>query len=197
MRYLFAVLLLFGLVGISVGADESTIVVRNFTLVPSDKLSPEGEQFVVQEIKSHNYKSTNPNEIAERVRYGFQRLGYFKVVAHDPALTVVSRDNGSEVADVSVKVDVGQIYRLKTIAFTGVNDTNPSELRSQFPIADGDILDLDKIAAGLEGLRRVYVAKGYPNFSPVPDTEIDEKAHVISLVVDLDPGVRQADSAQR
>jgi outer membrane protein assembly factor BamA len=197
MRYLFAILLLFGLVAISVGADESTIVVRNFTLVPSDKLSPESEQFVVQQIKSHDYKSTNPDEIAERVRYGFQRLGYFKVVAHDPVLTVVSRDNGSEVADVSVKVDVGQIYRLQNIAFTGASGINPSELRSQFPIADGDILDRDKIAVGLEGLRRVYVAKGYPNFSAVPDTEIDEKAHLISLIVGLNPGVREADSAYR
>jgi outer membrane protein insertion porin family len=193
MRYVISVLLLF-VATVSASADESAIVIRNLTLIHSDKLSTADEEFVVQEVKSHNYKSTNVSEIAERVRYGFQRCGYFKVIVHDPAFTIVIRDSGSETVDVSVKVDEGEVYRLKEITFPNTSIFSARELRSQFPITDGDILDRDKIAEGLEGMRRLYASKGYSQFSAVPETRIDEIAHTISLSVNLDSGVREGES---
>jgi hypothetical protein len=42
------------------------------------------------------------------------------------------------------------------------------ELPGQFPVADGDIFDVDKIRKGLEDLRRLYVSQGFMNFTPVP-----------------------------
>ena len=63
-----------------------------------------------------------------------------------------------------------------------------AELRSQFRIADGDILNRQKIADGLEQLRLLYGRNGYVNFSAVPETEIDETAHTVSLLIDLDVG---------
>lgn len=197
MRYLMTVLLLFGFNAVLVRADDEAVVIRSFTVIHTGKLSTENEEFVIQEVKSHDYRSSNLNEIALRVRLAFQRRGYFKVIAHDPVFNVVSRDTDREIVDVSVKVDEGEIYRLKNIAFTGSRIFSPPELRSQFRIADGDILDRDKVTEGLEGLRRIYVSKGYLKFSAVPETHIDENEHTISLNIDLDQGVREGDSSSR
>lgn len=61
-------------------------------------------------------------------------------------------------------------------------------MRTAFLIADGEIFDREKIAAGLENLRSLYGTNGYVNFVAVPETTIDEDARSISLKVDLDEG---------
>ena len=171
-------------------ADERAVVVGRLALTHPDNLSIEDREFVVQEVKSHRYKSTDLDEIAERVRFAFQRRGYFKVLVNDPVFRIASRDNHRDILDVSVSVEQGEIYRLKNIQFksTSVFVPTPAELRRQFRIADRDIFDRQKIAAGLENLRRLYGTKGFVNFSAVPDTQIDEESHTVSLVIDLDAG---------
>lgn len=198
MRYLITALLLFGFTTASVCADESIAAIEKLTIVHGDKLSPENEEFVTQDVKSHQYKtSTMASEIGERVRYAMQRRGYFKVFVHDPIVTVLTKDTDPEIVDVSVKVDEGDIYRLKNIGFTNTLVFTPPELRSQFQIGDGDIFDREKIAAGLEGLHRLYISKGYSNFSAVPEIELEKNTHTVSLVVDLHEGAREGGSANR
>lgn len=191
MRGLITVLFLLGLAVVSTSAYESTVVVGKLTLTHSGNLSAENEKLIQQEIKSHQYKSNAATEIAERVRYVYQRLGYFKVFVHDPVITVVSASTQPQTVEVTVDVDQGEIYRLKNIAFSKTSVFADPELRGQFHIADGDIFNRDKIAEGLEGLRNLYVGKGYNNFSAVPKTEVVESDHTIALVVDLDEGARQ------
>lgn len=168
--------------------DERAVVVGRLTLTHADNLSITDREFVVREVTRHHYKSTDLDEIAERVRYAFQRRGYFKVLVHDPVFRIAGNDNRREVVDVRVSVEQGARYRLKDIRFKSVSVFTPAELRRQFRIADGDIFDRLKIASGLEYLRRLYGTKGYVNFSAVPDTEVDEKTHRVSLTIDLDTG---------
>jgi outer membrane protein assembly factor BamA len=42
----------------------------------------------------------------------------------------------------------------------------------------------------LDALRKVYESKGYINFTPVPNAQVDDAAHTISLMVDIDEGVQ-------
>ena len=53
------------------------------------------------------------------------------------------------------------------------------ELRGQFPIADGDIVHVDKIRKGLEDLRRLYVSQGFIDFTPVSNTETDDASATV------------------
>ena len=59
---------------------------------------------------------------------------------------------------------------MSEITFTGNKAVLTSELRNQFTIANGDVFDTEKIRRDLEGIRRVYVSRGYINFVPVPNT---------------------------
>jgi len=53
---------------------------------------------------------------------------------------------------------------------------------------DGDIFSRDKIAKGLENLRKAYGEAGYINFTSVPDTKFDDDKKVVDMVIDVDEG---------
>ena len=198
MRYLITALLFLGFATVAASTDESIATIGKLTIIHGNNLSPEDEEFVKKEVKSHQYKtSTMASEIGERVRYALQRRGYFKVFVHDPVVAVLSKETYPEIVDVKVNIDEGDIYRLKNIGFTNTLVFTPPELRSQFQIADGDIFDRDKIAAGLEGLRRLYVSKGYSNFAAVPETELNNNTHTVALVVHLDEGAHEGNPSNR
>ena len=61
-------------------------------------------------------------------------------------------------------------------------------LRSLFPIKDGDIFSREKIAKGLENLRKAYGEAGYINFTSVPDTKFDDAKKTVDLNIDVDEG---------
>jgi outer membrane protein assembly factor BamA len=168
--------------------DPRAVSIRTLTLTHTNNLSVEDQNFVVEEVRSHTYKTADLEGIAERVRFSLQERGYFKVLVDDPIFRVVSRDLHREIVDITVGIEEGQIYRLANIRFSNTAVFPPVELRGQFRIADGDILNRQKIVDGLEQLRRLYGRKGYVNFSAVPEQEIDETAHTVSLLIDLDGG---------
>jgi outer membrane protein insertion porin family len=90
---------------------------------------------------------------------------------------------------VTARVDDGERYRFKKITFTGNKAiVNTALLRNSFPMKDGDIFDTSKVREGLENLRKLYGQYGYINFTPVPDTKIDDENKLIALDVDLDEG---------
>src|SRR5262249_14499592 len=66
--------------------------------------------------------------------------------------------------------------------------TNLQVLRAQFPIKDGDIFSREKVAKGLENLRKAYGTLGYINFTSVPNTSFDEDKKLVTLDIDIDEG---------
>src|SRR6185437_12803535 len=128
------------------------------------------------------------DEIGERIRYGFQHYGFFKV--RTSAVTIEARDsNDPPSVSVLARVDEGPRYRLKEITFVGNRAiSNTKALRSQFPLTDGEVFDRESIGRGLDNLRQAYGELGYINFSVVPETQIDEENKLITLVLDSDEG---------
>ena len=53
---------------------------------------------------------------------------------------------------------------------------------------DGDIFNAELMRKGIKNLRDAYGAAGYINFTPVPDTEIDEEHKTVTVKFDLDEG---------
>ncbi len=48
-----------------------------------------------------------------------------------------------------------------------------------FPIKDGDVFDRDKIAKGLDNLRKAYGQLGYINYTSVPEPTFDEEKKLV------------------
>jgi outer membrane translocation and assembly module TamA len=123
----------------------------------------------------------------ERVRAAWQDRGYFKVQVSGKA-KLSTGSHGRRIV-IEVRVEEGMQYRLSEITFKNnrvISDT--AGMRGLFPIKDGDIFSREKIAAGLENLRKSYGELGYLNFTAVPDTVYDDAREMISLEIDVDEG---------
>lgn len=127
-------------------------------------------------------------EALERVRAGWQNHGYFKVEVSDEGSTVTSAPAGQQIV-LSVHVDEGSQYRLGGITFKNNRAiSNVNALRALFPIKDGAIFSREKIAAGLENVRRAYGEFGYINYTGVPNTTFDDEEKLVFLEIDIDEG---------
>jgi outer membrane protein assembly factor BamA len=128
------------------------------------------------------------DDAVERVRTGWQDHGYFKVKVSGEKRTLTSRLDSRRIA-LSFYVEEGLQYSLDRITFKNYKlMADVSAVRGLFPIDDGDVFSREKIAKGLENLRKAYGEMGYINFTSVPDTQFDDENKLISLEIDIDEG---------
>ena len=86
-------------------------------------------------------------------------------------------------------IEEGDRYTLGGITFKNNKAVqNVKALRALFPIKDGDVFSKEKVAKGLENLRKAYGELGYINFTSIPDTRFDDDKKLIYLDIDVDEG---------
>ncbi len=145
---------------------------------------------IADSIKQRTGKSLEgvTDDAAERVRAGWQNYGYFKVQVSGEQRTLTNSRASRRIA-LSFHVDEGLQYSLDRITFKNNKlMTDVSAVRRLFPITDGDIFSREKIATGLQNLRKAYGEMGYINFTFFPDTKFDDEKKLISLDIDMDEG---------
>jgi len=82
---------------------------------------------------------------------------------------------------VNVEVVEGARYKVREVTFLGANAVPSEQVFSLSQIHPGDILDTSKVRETLESVRRLYAAIGYPTASIVPQVQIHEAGHWVSL----------------
>ena len=154
----------------------------------------------LENLFAKTYDATKLNEDVERVRAEYQNRGYFKVLVEDPKteihdtghtgfhIPLLQKGLGKSV-DITMPIEEGDKYKLGSIKFKNNKAIrNEKALRSLFPIKDGDVFSREKIAKGLEALRKAYGEYGYINFTSVPDTKFDDEKKLVNLEIDVDEG---------
>jgi outer membrane protein insertion porin family len=154
----------------------------------------------LENIFAKTYDATKLEEDTERVRAEYQNRGYFKVLVADPKteihdtghpgfhIPLLSKGPGKSV-DITIPIEEGDRYRLGGITFKGNTKLNNEKaLRSLFPMKDGEIFSREKVAKGLENLRKAYGEFGYINFTSIPNTTFDEDKKLVFLSIDVDEG---------
>jgi outer membrane protein insertion porin family len=155
----------------------------------------------LENIFARTYDATKLDEDTERVRNEYQNRGYFKMnivgepkteihdTGHAGAHVPLLQGGKGKSVDITMIVDEGERYTLGGITFKNNKAVqNVRALRSLFPIKDGDVFSKEKIAKGLENLRKAYGQLGYINFTSIPDTRFDDDKKLIYLDVDVDEG---------
>jgi outer membrane protein insertion porin family len=154
----------------------------------------------LENIFARTYDATKLDEDTERVRMEYQNRGYFKVVVGDaktqirdtghkgPHIPLVQSGPGKAV-DITIPIEEGNVYRLGKITFKGNTSLpNSTALRTLFPIKDGDVFSREKIAKGLENLRKAYGNYGFINYTGIPNTTFDEDKKVANVEIDVEEG---------
>jgi outer membrane protein assembly factor BamA len=141
------------------------------------------------DLKSRTYAGPEwLDSIAERVQLlCLQENGYFKA-AVEPSAEQLPDKRGTHQFVVTFDIDAGPQYRTGQIGFRNNRVFSAEELRSMFKLASGDIFSPPKVRQGLDQMHSAYVERRYLNFTSVPDTNIDDSRHVISVVIDCDEG---------
>ena len=141
---------------------------------------------IVASVKGRTRGTTDDGlleDALERIRAGWQDRGYFKVNVTGDARTATN----TQIA-LFVHVDENAQYRLGGITFKNNRAIFSESLRDFFLIKDGDIFSREKIATGLENLRKAYGEFGYINYTGVPSTLFDDEKKVAYLEVNVDEG---------
>ena len=155
----------------------------------------------LENIFARTYDATKLDEDTERVRNEYQNRGYFKMNTSGQAKTEI-HDTGhtgfhipllqggaGKSVDITMPIDEGERYTLGGITFKNNKAVqNVRALRAIFPIKDGEVFSKEKVAKGLENLRKAYGQLGYINFTSIPDTRFDDDKKLIYLDIDVDEG---------
>ena len=154
----------------------------------------------LENIFAKTYDATKLEEDTERVRAEYQNRGYFKAGVSDPKTEIhdtghkgphipLLQAGAGKAVDITMPIDEGDKFRLGKITFKNNKAiSNVAALRALFPLKDGDIFSRDKVAKGLEALRKAYGQFGYINYTGVPSTTFDDEKKLAFLEIDIDEG---------
>jgi outer membrane protein insertion porin family len=154
----------------------------------------------LENIFAKTYDATKLEEDTERVRMEYQNRGYFKAGVGDPKTEIhdtghkgahipLIQAGAGKAVDITFPIDEGEQYRLGKITFKNNKAiTNTVALRNLIPLKDGDIFSREKIAKGLENLRKAYGEYGYINYTGLPNTTFDEDKKLANVEIDVDEG---------
>ncbi len=168
--------------------------IHNVTFTNDAIFPPEKEDEIAKRLREENVRpdaldkevSSMAEEAAERARAAYQDMGYFKVQVDGKAVAVATNP---PQYDITIQIrSVGKQYRLGDLSIVKAAAFPTQQLRDLFPIQRGEIFSREKVAKGLDELRRLYGTEGYINFTAVPDTEFDDASGNINLNIDVDEG---------
>jgi outer membrane protein insertion porin family len=155
----------------------------------------------LENIFAKTYDATKLEEDTERVRMEFQNRGYFKMnvpgdakieihdTGHKGAHVPLIQSGPGKAVDITMPIDEGEQYRLGKITFKNNKALpNSAALRNLIPLKDGDIFSREKIAKGIENLRKAYGEFGYINYTGLPNTTFDEDKKLVNVEFDVDEG---------
>jgi len=88
---------------------------------------------------------------------------------------------------METEVTEGPKYRVGPIKFVKNRAFTAERLRAEFPIKKGSVMERDKVASGLESLRKVYGESGYLDYIAIPETKLGSNA-TVDLTLTLEEG---------
>lgn len=117
-------------------------------------------------------------DIEERVRAEFQNRGFFTVEVKGMSIKPVDPLGHPKAVAVDVEIAEGALYRLSKISFVDNRAVSSKELQAAFPLHSGDRFARERVAMGLESMRRLYLTSGHIDMVAIPNTLPDSNGTV-------------------
>jgi outer membrane protein assembly factor BamA len=89
---------------------------------------------------------------------------------------------------VLVTVDEGESYTLGKIVVQGQTPVRPESLLKDADLKSGDVANYDKIAKGVEAIRKAVRHAGYLDVKVMPDRQIDDGKKAVDVTFFVEPG---------
>jgi outer membrane protein assembly factor BamA len=171
-------------------ACEKQFVVSRVTVPMTSRLTPEEEAAIRTRLIGRCFDDVNDEELRDRVRDALQNFGYFRATISEPSVKVLDFSRYPQTIALNIRFTEGPQYRVREIAWHGIYAVSMDQILSVSQVRPEDILDTSKVRELLEAVRRLYIAIGYPNVTIVPQIQVHEAGHWVSLNFSIYEGAR-------
>src|SRR5215471_2310243 len=152
-------------------------------------------------------KTYDREKLSEDLEVGIRGLyrdnGYFKVSVGEPILEnvdttharlgvplVTGKGHGKAV-NITIPIEEGERFRMGTLKIVSSDPDKAlslkvDALKTAFPLKQGDIFSTEKVRKALETYGKIYGEYGFIDFTPEPDTEVDDANKIINLTLRFD-----------
>jgi outer membrane protein insertion porin family len=161
--------------------------------------------FTYISVLSKTYDREKLNEDLEvGIRGLYQDNGYFKVLVKEPILESIDtqghklgvplpltgKTHGKAV-NITIPIEEGERYRMGTLKIVSADPDKSlslkvDALKNIFPMKEGDIFSTDKVRKALKGYSDAYGEFGFIDFTPQPETDIDDATKTVNLTLKFD-----------
>jgi outer membrane protein insertion porin family len=152
-------------------------------------------------------KTYDRQKLSEDLEVGVRGLyrdnGYFKASVGEPILEnidtegyrlgvpLVAGHSHGKAVNITIPIEEGERYRMGTLKIVSADPDKALSLKVEalkgaFPLKPGDIFSTEKVRKALETYGKIYGEYGFIDFTPEPDTEIDEEKKIINLTLKFD-----------
>ncbi|HVN77422.1 MAG TPA: outer membrane protein assembly factor BamA [Terriglobia bacterium] len=133
------------------------------------------------------------------VRAKYQEKGYIKLLIKDPKIDIrdVSHTSlfpipfqtkkGKRVF-IDIDLEEGPQYRVGEVNFTGNTQFRKEILQRVLGVQQGEVFNGEMVRKGFENLKKIYGAKGFINWTPVPRQELDDENRLVNIVFEFEEG---------
>src|SRR5260370_35459214 len=97
----------------------------------------------------------------------------------------MGRRQGKAV-NITIPIEEGERFRMGTLKIVSSDPDKAlslkvDALKSAFPLKQGDLFSTEKVRKALETYGKIYGEYGFIDFTPEPDTEVDDATKIINL----------------
>ena len=171
------------------GAAHATSI-RDVTFDNVSALSSDEQQAIVRKLQHQSpawLGQQTPDSLARFVGTtaleAYQDNGYWRANISAEA-TWAQGESGDHPVDVRIRaINEGEPYWIKDIQWTGVTVFPKSELLQAFSLRPWELMIRTREVAGIDAVRRLYVAHGYLAATLNPQMQFDDAAHSVSLTL--------------
>jgi len=151
-------------------------------------------------------KTYDREKLSEDLEVGVRGLyrdnGYYKVSVGEPILDnmdtqgyrlgvpLTGRTHGKAV-NITIAIEEGERFRMGTLKIVSSDPDKAlslkvDALKAAFPLKPGDLFSTEKVRKALETYGKIYGEYGFIDFTPEPDTEVDDANKIINLTLRFD-----------
>jgi hypothetical protein len=148
----------------------------------------------IADLNDQDWNARKPDWVDWFVEVGlkgaWQDRGYYKVQVAAEAHSLGGDAKGEKFL-VTAHVTEGLQYHLGDLQFVNARPgeslhVSESQLRTAFPLREGELFNVGLVREGIEELTNLYVSQGYIDITATPEVKTDDKLQRASLVFDLD-----------
>ncbi|HKV63526.1 MAG TPA: outer membrane protein assembly factor BamA [Candidatus Acidoferrum sp.] len=152
-------------------------------------------------------KTYDREKLSEDLEVGVRGLyrdnGYYKATVGDPILgnidtrnyrlgvpLVLGRSDGKAV-NITIPIEEGERFHMGTLKIVSSDPDKAlslkvDALKAAFPLKQGDLFSTEKVRKALETYGKIYGEYGFIDFTPEPETEVDDATKIINLTLRFD-----------